>query len=68
MEYYIIKMDIIKYYLLPNSTALQLYNQKYRYAEAQKISTFHIYIYLCNFIFGSSALRRVESPFLGYYS
>ena len=28
VEHYIIKMDIIRYYLLPNSTALKLCNRK----------------------------------------
>ena len=29
-------MDIIRYYLLPNSTALKLCNQKYEYVAVQK--------------------------------
>ena len=32
-------MDIIRYYLLANSKALKLYNQKYRYVAIQKLST-----------------------------
>ena len=31
IENYTIKTNIIKYYLLPNSTALKLYDQNYDY-------------------------------------
>ena len=36
VEHHTIKMDIIRYYPLPNSTALKLYNQKYDYVAFQK--------------------------------
>ena len=41
-------MDIIRYYLWPNSTALKLSKQKYKYVAVKKISTtpFCIYVYI----------------------
>ena len=36
MEFHAIKMDIIRCYLLPNTTALEFYRQKYQYATVQK--------------------------------
>ena len=35
-----IKVDIIKYYLLPNSTGFKLSNQKYEYIEIYPLSIF----------------------------
>ena len=37
MEHYIIKMEIIRYYLLPKSTELKEGNQKSNYISASKI-------------------------------
>ena len=34
-EYYTIKTDIVRYYLLPNSTELKLCNQNYEYVTVQ---------------------------------
>ena len=36
MENYSIKMDIVRYYLLPNSTVLRLCNEKDEYVTVQK--------------------------------
>ena len=36
MEYFITKIDIIRYYLLPNSTALKFINQEYEYLTVPK--------------------------------
>ena len=36
MENYTLKTDIIRYYILPNSTALKHCNQQYEYVEVQK--------------------------------
>ena len=42
VEHYIIKMDIIRHYLLPNSAALKLCNQKYEYAKSKNNDTPYI--------------------------
>ena len=44
----IIKTNIIKYYILPNFTALESCKQKYKYTSSQKISIPHMYSF--NFI------------------
>ena len=36
MEHYIIKTNIIRYHLLPDSTALKVCNEKYEYVAVQK--------------------------------
>ena len=36
-KHYVIKMDIIRYYLLPKSTVLKFCNQKYEYVGIQKL-------------------------------
>ena len=48
-------MDIIRYYLLPNSTALKLYYQKYEYVTKNKYIFLHIYIilFLVSILIGS---------------
>ena len=49
-------MDIIRFYLLPNSTTLKLWNQKYEYVAGTIKNT--SYIYFFNFIIG----YRISMP------
>ena len=37
VEHYTIKINIIRYYQLPNSTALKLFNEKYDYIAVKKL-------------------------------
>ena len=52
-------MDIIRYYLVPNSTVLKYWNKKYEYAAIQKY-VYLLYIHLCNSILDFRALIVLE--------